>query len=179
MGHASSTVTLMNMVRLGNKKVLESYNCQNFRKAAISVTEVTTMKPPHPKQCFYGEGALDLVFGGPMGGGGFNLSELFGERQENRMTTLAQPEMVVGRLTYLLGSDPQFTPEMGKMMLAKMLEDLNSVPPRKEEYQSAIGLAFLFDRCGGRMTKPRSDGIAKVSLEGAHHQRFVTEIRTV
>ena len=30
MGHASSSVVLMNLVRLGNEKVLETYNCKEF-----------------------------------------------------------------------------------------------------------------------------------------------------
>ena len=38
MGHASSSVVLMNLVRLGNQRVLETYNCKEFRKAAIEVT---------------------------------------------------------------------------------------------------------------------------------------------
>ena len=42
MGNAASCVTLMNLVRLGNKKVLKRYNCQYLRKAAINVTRITT-----------------------------------------------------------------------------------------------------------------------------------------
>ena len=62
MGHASSTVTLLNLIRLGNTKVLEKYNCTEVRKAAIEVTRLTTGNMSHPKQVVYGAGALDLVF---------------------------------------------------------------------------------------------------------------------
>ena len=41
MGHASSTVTLMNLVQLGNEKVLEMYDCKKFRKADIKITKLT------------------------------------------------------------------------------------------------------------------------------------------
>ena len=91
MGHASSCVILMNLVRLGNKKVLETYNCKEFRKAAIAVTKITTGKPPHPKQVVYGERALDLVFGF-IGVGDFNLGDFFGEKTINRITILLQPQ---------------------------------------------------------------------------------------
>ena len=71
VGHACSSVTLMNLVRLGNKKVLETYSCKEVRKAAIAVTKFTTGKPPHPRQVVYGERALDLAFGS-RGVGDFN-----------------------------------------------------------------------------------------------------------
>ena len=42
MGHACSSVTLMNIVRLGNKKVPQKYNCTNVRNAAKNITQITT-----------------------------------------------------------------------------------------------------------------------------------------
>ena len=32
VGHASSCLTLINLIRLGNEKVIDRYNCQNLRK---------------------------------------------------------------------------------------------------------------------------------------------------
>ena len=63
MGHASSCVTAMNLIRLGNKKILKNYNCSYFREAAVNVTRITTGYEPHPKQPVYGARSLDLVFG--------------------------------------------------------------------------------------------------------------------
>ena len=163
MGHASSTVTLLNMIRFGNKKVLKKFNCTELRKAAINVTKITTGLPPHPKQPIYGERALDLVFGMDQFTPDekvFSLQKFFGEEAVMRMTTLANPNMVVLRLQRLFGDDPQFTVDMAKKMLAKMLEDLHA--NRKEEYMSAVGLALLFDRSGGKLTAAMSDAIAKV-----------------
>jgi isopropylmalate/homocitrate/citramalate synthase len=62
MGNAASCVTLMNLIRLGNKKVLKKYNCTYLRKAAINVTRITTGIDPHIKQPIYGGRALDFVF---------------------------------------------------------------------------------------------------------------------
>ena len=105
MGHASSSFVLMNLVRLGNQRVLETYNCKEFRKAAIEVTRLTTGKAPHPKQVVYGERAVDLVFGF-IGVGDFNLGDFFGEKTINRITTLATPQMIVDRMVALFGENP-------------------------------------------------------------------------
>ena len=55
MGHACSSVTLMNLVCIGNKKVLKKYNSTKVRIAARKITQimyyVATLhgKDPHPK----------------------------------------------------------------------------------------------------------------------------------
>ena len=74
------SITLMNLIRLGNTKVTEKYNCVHLRNAAIEITKITTGKPPHPKQVLYGERAIDMVFGaGAMGGGDcFDMAKFFG-----------------------------------------------------------------------------------------------------
>ena len=176
MGHASSSVILTNLIRLGNKKVLETYNCKEFRKAAIRVTEVTTGKLPHPKQVVYGARAVDLVFG-VLGVGDFNLGDFFGETTVNRITTIATPEMIHDHLVNLFGEVPQFTKEMGLKMKEKMLEDLRAEPPRKEEYMSRVGIAILFDRAGGKLTESMGDEIAKVQVKACHHKQIIEEIR--
>lgn len=176
MGHASSSVTLMNLIRLGNERVLTTYNCKEFRKAAIEVTRLTTGKAPHPKQVVYGERALDLVFGF-IGVGDFNLGDFFGEQTVNRITTLATKEMIRDRLINLFGENPQFTLEMAQKMKEKMMEDLQSVPPRKEEYMSPMGIALLFDRAGGKLTEKMSEEISQVKLKDPHHKILIEEIR--
>ena len=178
MGHSCSSVVLMNMIRLGNTKVLDTYNCKEFRKAAINVTKITTGRAPHPKQVVYGERAIDLVFGpGPMSAGGFNIADFFEVKTVNRITTLASDGMVVDRLVTFFGEDQQFTLEIAKKMKAKMLEDLRADPPRKEEYMSAVGIATLFDRAGGKMTAKMSEAIAAVKVKEHHHKKIIAEIR--
>ena len=163
MGHACSPVTMMNLVRMGNQKILTKFNCTELRKAAQNVTKITTGRPPHPKQVVYGERALDMVFGMEQftpNKKQFNMAEFFGEEPVMRMSTLASPAMIVKRLQNLFGEDPQFTEERAQRMKEVMLEDLHA--NRKEEYMSAVGLAVLFDRSGGQITAKMSEAIAKV-----------------
>ena len=47
MGHACSSVTLMNLIRLGNTKVLEKHNCTHLRNAAKTITKITTGEKIH------------------------------------------------------------------------------------------------------------------------------------
>ena len=124
MGNAASAVTLMNLIRLGNKKVLKKFNCSYLRQAAINVTQITTGKDPHIKQPIYGERALDFVF--DLNPEEFDLAEFFGQKAPVRITTLASPEMIRARMTELYGQDPQFTLETALKMKELMLEDLRN-----------------------------------------------------
>ena len=152
LGHASSSVTVMNLVRLGNTKVLEKYNCTYLRKAARKVTQITTGRDPHPKQVIYGDRALDSVFGFPMDVvRSFDVAGFFGMTPPSRMSTLASAEMIRDRLVDVFGEDAQFTVEIGQKMKDLMLEDLRC--GRKEEYMSADRLTLLFDRAGGKVTE--------------------------
>ncbi|CAH3030331.1 unnamed protein product [Porites evermanni] len=180
MGHASSTVTLMNMIRMGNKKVLKQYNCTALRKTAQEVTRITTGREAYDRQVVYGERALDMVFGVPNfppTKSEFSMADFFGEEPVMRMTTLASPGMIVTRLKNLFGSDRQFTSERGQRMLEVMLEDLRQ--NRKEEYMSAVGLALLFDRSGGKLTMKMSEVIAQEEPKKAHAQDLIAEIRAM
>lgn len=179
MGAASSTVTLMNMVRLGNKKVLKKFNCTALREAAQEVCRVTTGYEANPLQVVYGERALDMVFGMPTKPGinEFDMAKFFGEKPLMRMTTLASPEMIVTRLKNIFGDDPQFTNERGQRMKEVMLEDLHK--NIKEEYMSATGIAMLFDRSGGQLTAKMAEVIAKQEPVKAHAQVLIDEIRTM
>ena len=161
MGHACSSVTLMNLVRLGNKKVLQKYNCTKVRNAAKKITQITTGKDPHPKQIVYGEQALDLVFD-RLGVGNFDLAAFFGEESPNRITTDATVSMIKNRLITLFGNDIQFTEEMARKMKEKMLEDLHY--GRKEEYMSEVGISILFNRSGGKLTSAMNNAIMKSKI---------------
>ena len=166
MGHASSCLTIMNLIRLGNKKVLKKFNCSHLRTASRKVTEVATGNLPHSKQPVCGSRALDVVFGlEPLTSNKkeFNLSEFFGEEEQMRMTTLATPPMIVIKLEKSFGKDPSFNEEIAQAMKEVMLDDLRT--NRKEEYNSLVGLAVLYDRSGGKLTEAMSDAIEKVSLK--------------
>ncbi len=179
LGHACSSVTLLNMIRLGNEQVLKQYNCVELRRAAQEVTRITTANEPHPKQPVYGERALDIVFDGMMGSNpddeGFCMATFFGQKPLMRMTTLASPRMVVERLKTLFGENTQFTEDMAQRMLEVMLEDLRA--NRKEEYMSKVGLAILFDRSGGKLTDEMAEAIEDEKPKTLHGEMLIAEIR--
>ena len=181
MGHACSTITMMNLVRMGNKHVLENYNCTYLRTAAINVTEITTGSPPHPKQVIYGERSLDMSFdfggiaGGHVDAGDFDMAAFFGVKPPKRISTLASTSMIRDRLVELFGDNPQFTEEMALQMHKVMIEDLAS--NRKEEYMSSVGIVVLFDRAGGKLTAEMSDLIEKMELNSQHAKDLIEDVR--
>ncbi len=124
MGNASSCVTLMNLIRLGNKKILKRYNCAYLRKAAINVTRMTTEDDPHIKQPIYGGRALDFVY--DLNKEEFDLADFFGEEAPVRITTLSSPDMIRARLIDLFGDDTKFTNEIAHQMKELMLSDLKA-----------------------------------------------------
>ena len=183
LGHACSSVSLLNLIRLGNKKVLERYNCAELRRAAMRVTEITSGKPPHPKQPVYGERALDMAFdfggisGGHVGKSDFDLATFFGEEPPQRISTLASAHMIHERLTNLFGDLDIFTLSIAEEMKKVMIDDLTH--NRKEEYMSTMGLAVLFDRAGGSLTESMRDVIEEVEVEDAHHQHLLRNVREI
>ena len=180
LGHACSIISIMNLVRMGNKKVLEKYNCTHLRQAAINITKITTGKPPHPKQPVYGERALDIVFDPESEGpkdGLFHLSRFFGVDPPTRISTLATPEMVQDRLIQVFGEDKRFTQNRAVKMKAVMIDDLTN--GRKEEYMSFFGLALLFDRAGGKLTAEMSEIIQQCDLATRTHKMLIDEVREI
>ena len=122
MGAASSTIILMNLIRLGNKKVLTKYNCPYLRQAAINVTKITTGQDPYIKQPIYGERALDFVY--DLNPDEFDLAEFFDDKPIIRISNMATPDMIATRLINLFGDNSQFTLDQAFKMKELMLTDL-------------------------------------------------------
>ena len=183
VGHACSSIALMNLVRLGNRKVLKRYNCTYLRTAAINVTHITIGSAPHPKQVVYGERSLDMTFdfggiaGGDIGEGEFDVAKFFGVEPPVRINTLASTDMIQKRLVDLFGEDPQFTSAIASKMKEVMIEDLAT--NRKEEYMSKAGLALLFDRSGGKITATMRDEIEKAEIRQPHMKQLIGEVRVI
>lgn len=173
MGNASSCVTLINLVRLGNKKVLDKFNCTYLRKAAINVTKITTGEEPHIKQPIYGGRALDFVL--DLNKDEFDLASFFGEEAPIRITSLASPEMIQSHLVRQFGENMQFTKELAYKMKELILKDLRN--NRKEEYMSKTGIAILFDRAGGKLTEDMCNSLARDVLEKPHAKNLIAVIR--
>ena len=182
-GHACSTITLMNLVRMGNTKVLEQYNCTYLQQAAREVTKITTGNDPNPKQVVYGERALDMSFdlgniaGGFVRKGEFDIAAFFGETPPTRISTHTPSSMIMKRLTELFGENPQFNEATSMKMKEVMLEDLRT--NRKEEYMSAAGLAVLFDRSGGMLTSEMGEKIAEMELKSKHAEDLLADVRAI
>jgi len=185
LGHACSTLTILNLLRNGNKKVRERYDCQYLRNAAIEVSKITTGRPPHEKKPVYGERALDISFdfGGIAGGrpssmdagDDFDIADFFEEEAPIRISTLSSEGMIVERLVQLFGENNDFNEDIAREMKAKMIEELEG--NTKREYMSAPGIATLFDRSGGQMTIEMANVIAKSEDNSAHATAMIEEIR--
>jgi len=122
MGNASSCVTILNLVRMGNRKILKKFNCAYLRQAAINVTKVSTGIPPHKNQPIYGTRALDFVF--DLNPEEFDLATFFGEQAPTRITSLSSPEMIRDHLEDTFGKNEAFTNEVAYKMKELILEDL-------------------------------------------------------
>ena len=68
--------------------------------------------------------------------------------------------MILHKLKQFFGEDEQFTLEIATEMKKKMLENLQQ--NRKEEANSMVGLAMLFDQSGGRLTEDMAKMIERV-----------------
>ena len=179
-GHACSTITLMNLIRLGNQKVLKKYNCTYLRTAAKNITNYTTGGDPHPKQIVYGDRAMDMVFDleGIAGGrDDFDLGGFFNVERPIRISTLSTPALLVKRMRYLFGDNPQFTEERAEEMKRVMIQDLTE--NRKEEYMSEAGLAILFDRSGGALDAKMRDVIEKMEVQSKLAEFLIKEVRKI
>ena len=180
MGHACSSIALMNLVRLGNKKVLKRYNCTYLRTAAANVTHITTGSDPHPKQVVYGDQSLDLAFdfvgiaGGHVAEGEFDMAKFFGVEPPVRINTLASADMVQKKLVDLFGEDSQFTETIASRMKEVMIEDL--ITNRKEEYMSKSRLALLFSRAGGKITAEMRDEIEKMEVGKLRVKELIDQV---
>ncbi|CAC5393052.1 unnamed protein product [Mytilus coruscus] len=173
MGNAPSIVTILNLIRMGNKKVLKKFNCTYLRKAAINMTRITTGVDPHIKQPVYGARALDFVF--DLNPEEFDFADFFDEKAPIRITTLSSAEMVRTKLVNYFGENEDFTIERANLMKEVMLKDLRG--NRKEEYMSKCGLAVLYDRSGGKLTDEIRDEIANDPVKTPHGQNLLKEIR--
>jgi len=60
-------------------------------------------------------------------------------------------------------------------MKEQMLLDVRS--GRKEEYNSAAGIALLFNRSGGKLTEKMGEVVTNVEVKSLHHKRLISEVR--
>jgi len=184
MGHASSCLTIINLARIGNKKVMKKFNTEHLRTASRNVTMATTGSWPHPKQPVCGDRALDVVFTltyltrNLQDEDDFSLTDFLGEEPIIRISNMTNPAMFLERLQNLFGTaNPHFTIEIAKEMQKQMLEDLNAGV--KEEYMSRAGMAMLYDRAGGKLTENMMDVILAQKNLTPKQDHIMKEVRKI
>jgi len=177
LGQAATCITIINLIRLGNKKVLERYNCKYLRTAAIHVTKITTGREPHSRQIVFGPRALDAVF--TIDGLGFNLAEFFEERAPMRMSTMANAEMIQEKLRREFPDVDKFNQaeftKCTQIMREKILIDLNA--GYKCGYMSRAGMALLYKASGGTPTQSMLACIAQQEANSAHGELLIRQAR--
>ena len=148
IGHASSSVTILNLLRLNNTKVIQKYNIKQLKKSATTITRITTGKDPPCNQVLFGENAGDLIFE-DFGVGEFDIPHVFNESCSIRLSaSVATPNLVLSQLKKYFGDNPQFTSTtLAEEMIRLMHEDLRSQV--KKNYNNKKELAELFIRAGG------------------------------
>ena len=114
MGNASSCVTILNLIRFGNKKVQKRCNCKYLQRAAINVTTIITGVSPHRNQRIYGARALDFVL--DKNPEDFDVADFFGEETPVRISAMASAEVIRQRLVDLFGEDEKFTLDVATRM---------------------------------------------------------------
>lgn len=174
-GHSDSCTIIMNLVRLGNTKVLQRYNCKYLREAARKVTEIVTDAEPNARMPIYGDRAVDLVFElNDEADGKFDMCDFFGIKPEIRISNMAQPKMIKLKLIDTFGPSEEFTDEIVDAMINKMCK--NATAGRKEEYNSIAGLAMLFDQSGGKLTKTMADKMSETNENTFKTDTLINEI---
>ena len=179
LGHADSTTTILNMIRLGNTAVQKQFNCNYLREAARNVTLVTTEVATPPRTPIYGDRAVDLVFGfifsDPTAKSGFDMCKFFGLEPDVRITTMASPEMILLKLEKVFGKSDIFNMDIATAMKEQILK--NASDNRKEEYNSKVGLALLFDQAGGKMTPEMAAVVDSDMKTSQHIDKLIAEIK--
>lgn len=150
-GHANSLTTIANLHRLGNPYVRRTYNLGRLRRAAIDMTKIITGEMPHPMTELYGARAFDICFDPSTGMGvGSDFHKTFDVHPKTRISTMCTAGMVERALHENFGDDFVVPPGLPEKMLETMEADLTA--SRKEEYNSVVGFASLYERAGGDMT---------------------------
>ena len=159
-GHANSLTTVVNLARAGNQHVRKRYNIAKMRRVAIDMTKIITGEDPHPMTELYGSRALDICFDPAMGMSGPNEQELLKEFQipkRTRISTMCSDSMFVDALNENFG-EADWPDDIGMRMYATIHFDLEA--NRKEEYNSIVGLASLYERSGAKLTQAMRKAIA-------------------
>ena len=150
IGHASSSVTIVNLLRLNNTKVSQKYNIKELKKSANTITRITTGRDPPCNQVLFGENAGDIIIE-DIGVGEFNIPYIFDEPYNIRISaSTVTPNLVLSQLRKLFGDNIMFNnTTLAEEMIRLMHKDLCSNV--KKNYNNKNELSELFMRANGIM----------------------------
>ena len=160
MGHASSCLVIMNLIRLGNTKVLQRYKCNQLSEASRAITNITTDHLPHPRHPVIGDRALGIYFGlEPLNHCSVeNIVDM--DDTELRITSESSTKEILTKLSVAFGTESDFNEERAERMkeiISTDVEEKNMV-----EYDSFVGLALLYERSDGSLTCGMTNALQKV-----------------
>ena len=150
IGHVSSSVTIINLLRLNNTKVSQKYNVKELKKSANTIKRITTGRDPPYNQVLFGENAGDVVIE-DIGTGEFNIPYIFDETSNIRISaSTVTPNLVLSQLRKIFGDHSKFNnTALAEEMIRLMHKDLCSNV--KKNYNNKNELAELFIRASSIM----------------------------
>jgi hypothetical protein len=163
VGHACSTVTATNLVRVGHTHLADKFNLAKMRKAAREIHAVTTRQPCPTHQEVYGEQAFDIAFvmiAVPHCRYALStlLEKLGVDQREIRINELSSVKEIKTAMEQTFGPpemtgwDPTCCEKMWQAIHNHLLSGLS------RDYNSALGLGHLYGlvskkRLPSRMTR--------------------------
>jgi CRP-like cAMP-binding protein len=145
VGHNSSLLTFTNLARMGNQHVLERFDLATLRDVAREIYQLATRASIPDTAEIFSDRAFDMIFNGGFGHE-HNLARLFGANARNRISELADHQMLLQRLQELQPDHP-WDPVITSLMAIDMQKylrfnasiDLNVTPSLILRYITAGG----------------------------------------
>ena len=88
---------------------------------------------------------------------------------------MANADMILLKLENTFGKSPLLNIDIAAKMKEQILK--NAVENRKEEYNSKVGLALLFDQAGGKMTPDMVEAVESDMKTSAYVDTLIEEIK--
>ncbi|CAB9513406.1 expressed unknown protein [Seminavis robusta] len=149
VGHASSTMTAVNLLRAGNQEIAQQFQLDKMCRAAREVTTISSRKPCDTHEEVYGEAAFDVPFMmTTLPACRFALAKLLKELKIDqrvvRLNEIIQPSAIYRAMVYHFGTpeeagwDPTYCRKMYEAITQHLMTGLS------RDYNSALGLGHLY-----------------------------------
>ena len=160
VGHAFSTITAVNLFRMGHDEIAEQYNLASMVKAARKVTEITTRSPCPTHEEVYGKLSFDIPYVMTnLPACRLTLALLVKELQIERTVRLNELSSSSYAVTMAMqqhfgpaeamGWDPKVCPVMWEGIRSQLLSGLS------RDYNPKIGLGTLYGVASKKALPPK------------------------